>query len=78
MALRDGYRMPTQLPLDGCWSPSSVSEALIHVGIIHQHCRSRQGQHSAPGWWQEPLFGLRYPLPLLIMGFSEMELEMGC
>lgn len=36
-----------QLPLGGCWSPSPISEALVQVGVIHLHCRSRRGWCSA-------------------------------
>ena len=67
-----------RLRLGGCWSPSSISEALIHMGVICLHCRSRRGQRSAPGRSEELLFGLRYPLPLLIMAFSEIEQENRC
>lgn len=77
MALGDAGR-GLQLPLGGCWSLLSISEALIHVGVICLCCRCRWGWCSASGRSEELLFGLRYPLPLLIMGFSEMEQENRC
>jgi len=66
-----------QPPLGGCWNPPSISEALIDAGVICLCCRSGRGRHSAPGYSEKLLFGLRYPLPLLVMGFSEMEHENG-
>lgn len=77
MALGDAGR-GLQPPLGGCWSLSSISEALIHGGVIRLCCRSRWGQCSAPDRSEELLFGLCSALPLLIMGFSEMEQENGC